>query len=131
MDIFVKTTAAVLMTAVICIVLAKQSKDYSLLLIITVCCMVLGVAYGYLEKVFAFMETLNKNGKLNTDLIAIMFKATGIGLMSELASMICQDSGNAALGKALQVLSSAIILWLCIPLFTELIQLIEGVLSAL
>ena len=63
-------------------------------------------------------------------LIAILLKAVGIGILSEITCMICTDSGNAALGKVIQFLTSAVILWLCIPLFTQLIELIEGVLGA-
>lgn len=130
MDIFIKAVAGVLIATVVTLILSKQGKDYSILLVICVCCMVTAVALGYLEEIVEFLQLLQEKGNLNGDLIAILLKAVGIGILSEITCMICTDSGNAAMGKVVQFLSSAVILWLCIPLFTQLIELVESVLGA-
>lgn len=130
MDIFIKAVAGVLIATVVTLILSKQGKDYSILLVICVCCMVTAVALGYLEEIVEFLQLLQEKGNLNGDLIAILLKAVGIGILSEITCMICTDSGNAAMGKVIQFLSSAVILWLCIPLFTQLIELVESVLGA-
>lgn len=130
MNLFIKTVAAVLITAVFSIILAKQGKDIAVLLIMAVCCMVACIALEYLRDILDFLQTLENKGNLNKSLMAVLLKAVGIGLISEISQMICHDSGNAALEKILQILSSAVILWLCIPLFTELLNLVESVLSA-
>lgn len=130
MEIFVKAVAGVLIATVVSLILSKQGKDFSVLLVICVCCMVTAVGLGYLEAIIDFIRMLQQKGNLNSDLIAILLKAVGIGILSEITSMICTDSGNAALGKVIQFLTSAVILWLCIPLFTQLIELIESVLGA-
>lgn len=130
MDIFIKAVAGVLIATVVTLILSKQGKDYSILLVICVCCMVTAVALGYLDEIIDFLRLLQEKGNLNSDLIAILLKAVGIGILSEITCMICTDSGNAAMGKVVQFLSSAVILWLCIPLFTQLIELVESVLGA-
>lgn len=130
MDIFLKAVAGVLIATVVSLILSKQGKDFSVLLVIGVCCMVTVVGLRYLEAIIDFIQLLQQKGDLNHDLIAILLKAVGIGILSEITCMICTDSGNAALGKVIQFLTSAVILWLCIPLFTQLIELIEGVLGA-
>ncbi len=129
MDIFIKATAGILITVVLCLVLSKEKKDISILLIIAVCSMVAAVAIGYLQKVIDFIETLENVGNLNSELISILLKCVGIGLLSQITSMICTDSGNAALGKVLQILASAVVLWLCIPLFTQLLELVESIMG--
>ena len=130
MDIFIKAVAGVLIATVVTLILSKQGKDYSILLVICVCCMVTAVALGYLEEIVEFLQLLQEKGNLNGYFIAILLKAVGIGILSEITCMICTDSGNAAMGKVVQFLSSAVILWLCIPLFTQLIELVESVLGA-
>lgn len=129
MDIFIKATAGILITVVLCLVLSKEKKDISILLVIAVCSMVAAVAIGYLQKVIDFIETLENVGNLNSELISILLKCVGIGLLSQITSMICTDSGNAALGKVLQILASAVVLWLCIPLFTQLLELVESIMG--
>jgi stage III sporulation protein AD len=130
MDIFVKAVAGILIAVVMCLILSKHGKDYAVILVICVCCMVAASAMGFLQHVFAFVDKLQSIGDLNSELMEILFKTVGIGLLSEITSMICIDSGNAAFGKAIQFLSAAISLWICIPLFTELLSLVEGILGA-
>ncbi len=129
MDIFVKASAGVLIATVISLVLSKQGKDFSVLLVICVCCMMAVACFRYLQEIIDFIKLLENKAKLNRDLISILLKSVGIGLLSEITSMICTDSGNAAFGKVIQLMSSAVILWLSIPLFTQLIELVESVLG--
>ena len=130
MDIFIKATAGILIAVVLSIVLSKENKDISILLVIIVCSMVAAVAIGYLQKIMAFIEKLERIGNLNSSLIKILLKCVGIGLLSQITSMICTDSGNAAMGKVLQILASAVVLWLCVPLFTQLLELVENMMGA-
>ena len=61
-------------------------------------------------------------------MLQIVMRSVGIGLLSEITLHICTDSGNTALGKTLQILGNAIILWLSLPIFTKIIELIEEIL---
>jgi stage III sporulation protein AD len=131
MDIFVKCAAGVLVTVVLIITLAKQGKDISILLVVAVCCMVLGAAVTFLQPVVDFIKQLQSIGQLDSEMITILLKAVGIGLLAEITSLICADSGNASLGKALQLLATATILWLSLPLLNELIELIDNILGAI
>lgn len=130
MDYFIKAAAVVLVTVVMCLILSKQGKDYSAVLVICVSCMIAIVAMGYIQNILAFINKLISAGNLNKDLVEILYKTVGIGFLTEITSMICTDAGNTALAKSIQFLSSAVILWLCIPLFTQLLELVEGVLRA-
>lgn len=131
MDIFIKALAGVLITLVLYLVLTKQSKDISALLTVTVCCMITVAAVGYLEPVFDFFDKLETLGQLDSDMLGILLKAVGIGLLAEVTSLICSDAGNTALGKTLQILASSTILWLSVPLFTSLIELVEEILVSI
>lgn len=131
MSIFLKATAGVLMTVVLCLTLSKQTKDLSALLTMAVCCMVVTAAITYLEPVVGFFEKLQSIGNLDSDMLRILFKAVGMGLLAEITALICSDAGNAALGKALKLLASAVILWISIPLFNSLIELVEDILVIL
>lgn len=131
MDIFFKATAGVLLAIIISMVLSKQGKDFSLLLVLCVCCMVAAVALSYFQEIFGFIKSLEDLGNLNHNFISILFKSVGIGILTEITMLICSDSGNNALGKVIQILSTAIILWICIPLFSELMDLVKTILSNL
>lgn len=131
MGVFLKVIAGTLLAVVVSLILSRQSKDFSVILIICVCCMVSSVAVGFYKQIFQFIEKLEQSGNLNTELIQIILKSVGIALISEITILICADSGNSALGKVIQMMSSALIIWICIPLFTKLLEMVESILGYL
>lgn len=131
MDLYLKVTAGVLLSVVLCLVLTKQGKDYTLLLSLAVCAMVMIAASSYLQQLISFFSRLAQMGQLKNELLNLMLKAVGIGLISQIAGMICADAGNQSLGKTLQILSTAVILWISIPLLEEILSLMESVLGAI
>lgn len=129
MDMFLRAAVMALLTALLGVVLVKQNKDISLLLTLAACTMIAVCAMGYLEPVMAFLERLEEQAGLDGSLMEILLKAVGIGMVGELAGLVCADAGNSALGKALQLLSAAVVLWMSIPLFQSLMDLISGTLG--
>ena len=131
MDVFLKCCAGVILAVVLTLTLGNRSKDIGIVLIMGVCCLVFMAVMRYLRPVVDFLETLVAVGGLDTTLFSILLKVVGIGLVSEIAAMICADSGNASLGKTLQILGNAVILWLALPLFSIVLELIQTILGEL
>ena len=130
MNIVLKAVAGIMITVVILQVLSKQNKDMSVLLVITVCCMVCIAAFHFFKLIVDFLRQLQMTANLNNEMMGIILKVVGIGLLTEITVLICADMGNAALGKSLQILSAAVILWLSLPLFQKLLDLLDAVLGA-
>ena len=100
-----------------------------MLLIICVCSMVVVGALSYLKPVLAFSRRLIQTGQLNNELLSVLLKAVGIGLVSQIAGLICSDAGNQSLGKAMQMITTAVILCISLPLLEEILSLLETVLG--
>lgn len=130
MDIFIKAAAGIFIAVILGLTLAKQGKDISLLLTVLVCCMVVTAAVTYLQPVITFLERLQALGNLEQNMFQTLLKAVGIGLIAELMMLICNDAGNTSLGKTLQILATAVIVWLSIPMLDALLELIDGILGA-
>ena len=129
MDIFIKAIIGILITVILGLTLSKQGKDISLVLSLCVCAMIALAAMHYFKPLVEFVQRIVTVAQLNSQMLSILLKAVGIGVLSEIVSLICTDAGNTALAKGLQILSSAVILWISIPLLTELLELIEGILG--
>ena len=127
MNVYLKVIAGILIALILGIVLDKQGKDISILLTLAVCAMVMLAVTNYLQPIMDFMKRLQNIGQLDSDVLQILIKAVGIGLIAEITNLICVDAGNGALGKTLQVLASAVIIWMSIPVFNQLLELIENV----
>ena len=131
MDLFLKAVAAALITSVVGLVLEKQGKDMFLLLTLAACAIIGAVAFAYLYPVISFIRKLANMTTLNLELLAVILKTVGIGMVGELAGLVCTDAGNAALAKTIQILTTAMILWLSIPLFESLLDLVQTILGEL
>lgn len=128
MDIYLKAIAGTLITLILFLVLSKQAKDISVLLSVAICCILATAALKYFEPVLDFVNRLQQISKLDSDMLMIILRSVGISLLTEIMVLICADAGNAALGKSLQLLSCIVVLWISVPLFTQILDLIEEIL---
>ena len=131
MEPFWKAAALALIAGVLSLTLKNQDQESGLLLSIAACLMVTAITVTYLKPVYAFLKELETLGDLRGDMLAILIKALGVGLASEIASMICTDAGNASLTKAIQLLGGAVILYLSVPMFSALMDLIQKIVGEL
>lgn len=129
MTTFLQACGGVLIAVILILALGSHGKEMGSLLGLFVCCMVILLALRYLQPVLDLIRQLQGIGDLDYSMIGILLKVVGIGLISEIAALICADAGNAALGKTLQLLSTSVILWLSIPLFEELTALLQRILG--
>lgn len=123
--------AAILVTVVLGLAVGKQEKDITVLLTMAACCMAGVAAVNYLEPVLDLLWELESLGQLQGGMLGILLKAVGITLVAEIAGMICTDAGNGSLAKTLQMLGSAVILYLSIPIFQAFLTLIREILGEL
>lgn len=131
MNEFLKATAGVLTALILYLCLNKHSKDSSILLTLAVCAMVLLSAMSILRPVLAFLERLQEIGDLDTDLLSVLLKAVGIGMIAEISMLICKDAGNESMGKTIQMMATAVVLWISIPVFDKLLSLMNKILGSI
>lgn len=131
MDSFFRAVAGILVAVVLILSLGKQGKETGLLLSLAVCAMAGLLAMGFLGPVVAFLHRLQGLCRLDEEMLETLLKVVGIALTAELGGLICADAGNAALGKVMQYLGGAAVLWLSLPMFTALLELVEEILRDL
>ncbi len=129
MELYLKAIAGALIALLLCLTIGSRGKEISLLLSLLVCAMVVAVGMSYLGSVIKFFTRLQDLIGLDNNLLSILLKAVGVGLIGEIAGMICSDSGQAALGKGVQILTAAVILWIALPLYTQILDIIEELLK--
>lgn len=128
MDLFIKSAIGVLIAIIAYIILQRHGKDFSVILTLTVCVMIAVVCIQLMRPVTELFNQLITIGKINREHFQIIMKAVGIGLLSEITTLICNDVGNTAMGKTLQLLATVTILLISLPLFSGLIDLFNSLL---
>lgn len=131
MEPFFQAAALILLAVVLSLALGSKGKETGTLLTMAACAMVMILGISYLRPVIDFLRKLEALGDLNGEMTAILFKVVGIALISEIVGMVCSDSGNASLGKTLHTIATSVILWLSIPIFDALLDLVQRILGEL
>ena len=131
MDQVFKICAAVLIVCVISLVIEKKEKELTIVLTICTCCCVCLFVVSFLQPVIDFIHSLQEIAAVDYQSLRIVFKVVGIGLVAEISSLICQDAGKSALAKVVQVSATVLILWVSLPLFTKLIELVSKIIGGI
>lgn len=124
-----QAAGAVLIGLILTQLLSNRDKSYASMLSMGVCAMVLLLGLSYLAPVVDFLRELETLGNLHSEMIKILLKVAGIGILTEISALLCTDSGNASLAQSLRILSAAVILWLSLPVFRALLDLIQRILE--
>ena len=131
MNVFWKTAAGILTAVILWINVNKSNKDVSILMTLAVCAMAMIASAVFIEPIVSFVKKLQEIGKLDSDLVSVVLKVVGVGIVTEIAVLICKDAGNESMGKTLQFVSASVALWLSIPVFEKLLSLLDKILGAI
>lgn len=131
MKLYFQCCAAILLAVILILMLGNRGKEYGLLLALFACGLAGIVLLQFLKPILDFVMQIEQMGNLDDTVTTILLKAVGVGLISEIVSLICNDSGSGSLGKLIQMLGSAVVLWLSLPLFTMLFELIQRIFGGL
>ena len=130
MDIYLKIVAVVLLSVTLMLLLSKYAADISLLLALCVSCAILLLACQYFMPILDFARKLTLIGNIDNEILTILLKVSGIGILSQIAILICNDAGQTSIAKALQITTTAVILCVCVPLMEQILTLIEAMMKA-
>ena len=131
MDGFFQASGAVLITVILSLTLGNQNRSFAALLAMAVCAMIMLLGLHYLEPVIEFIQELEAVGRLSEDMVKILLKTAFIGILTEITALLCADSGNISLAQALRLVGSVTILWLSLPVFRGLLNLVQRILEGI
>lgn len=131
MEGFWKASAVIILTIILSVSLEKTEKDFSTIMSVAACCVIMVTATQYLSEVIAFLWELGESCGYQNVFLNTLLRITGIALTTELTGMISADAGNSSLGKAMHILGTAAILFLSLPLFESFFTTIQEILRVL
>ena len=131
MEQFWKAVGLGLMALVLWVLTDRQQKDLGVMLNLAVCVMLVTAAAWYIKPMLDLVEQLNRLGNLQEGMLDILVKAVGIGFVAETAGTVCKDGGNATLAQLLRTLGSTAIVYVSLPVFGRLLELLQEILGML
>lgn len=127
MDIF-KILAIALLTCVATLVVKQVKPDFASIVAIAGGVLILLMLIDYLEQIVGVFQLIVEKTNLSPTILTTILKIIGVGYLTEFTSNICIDSGSSSLSSKVLLAGKVIILFMSIPILTNIIDLIVGIL---
>ncbi len=128
MDTVFKAAGFAIVGAVLALTVRKNSESTGMLLAAVVTVGLLATAVSAMAPVMAFASDLRELTGLSDSVTAPLFKTVAIGIVTHIASSVCQDAGEGAVAKAVELCGSMLALYAVIPLMSAVTELIKDLL---
>lgn len=128
MDIF--SIVAIAVTGTVISVFLKQNRpDFSLIISILTVSLIIFNIIGSQVTIFSELKMLIDKTTVSYKNFEILFKAVGICFLTQLVCNICKDAGQNAISLKVELAGRIAICICAIPLYRELISIIEKVIG--
>lgn len=119
----------VVVAAFLAVILRQQRPEQALAVSLAAGLGILALVVSKALPVIGSLQELLEGASLPAEYGAILFKALGICLLTQLAADACRDAGEAALASKAELAGKLLLLTLALPLFEKIAQTAASLIS--
>ncbi|NCB48604.1 MAG: stage III sporulation protein AD [Clostridia bacterium] len=127
MEIF-KIIGIGLLTSIIATLIKQIRPEFYIVVILSGSVVMLMMIVSQLQTLFNYFLSIFGQTGLDYELFASILKILGVGYLTEFASGICVDSGNASIADKILLAGKVLIVVLSLPIITSLLNVIIEIL---
>lgn len=128
MDVL-KVSAVALIGLVSLLVLKQLRPEWATVIRIGVTVVLAGLLLSMVSTVVDFMGELGGDKGMPAEMWQIILKALGVTLITDVAAGICRDSGEGGVAAWVETAGKLEIILLALPLITEILVVVRGLLG--
>lgn len=117
----IAAAAAGLVGTVLALILGQYRPEFRMLITAAVTLLLMAMVLEQLSPVLEQLRSTMELTGLTGDYAAILFKAVGICLLTQLAEDVCRDSGEGSIASKIELAGRAAILLTAMPLIQEVL----------
>ena len=117
----IAAAAAGLVGTVLALILGQYRPEFRMLVTAAVTLLLMAMVLEQLSPVLEQLRSTMELTWLTGDYAAILFKAVGICLLTQLAGDVCRDSGESSIASKIELAGRAAILLTAMPLIQEVL----------
>lgn len=117
----IAAAAAGLVGTVLALILGQYRPEFRMLVTAAVTLMLMAMVLEQLSPVLEQLRSTMELTGLTGDYAAVLFKAVGICLLTQLAGDVCRDSGESSIASKIELAGRAAILLTAMPLIQEVL----------
>ena len=117
----IAAAAAGLVGTILALILGQYRPEFRMLVTAAVTLLLMAMVLEQLSPVMEQLSSTMELTGLTGDYAAILFKAVGICLLTQLAGDVCRDSGESSIASKIELAGRAAILLTAMPLIQEVL----------
>ena len=117
----IAAAAAGLVGTVLALILGQYRPEFRMLVTAAVTLLLMAMVLEQLSPVLEQLRSTMELTGLTGDYAAILFKAVGICLLTQLAGDVCRDSGESSIASKIELAGRAAILLTAMPMIQEVL----------
>ena len=127
-EIFTLAGIAILSSAFV--ILLKQYKpEYAFAASLTAGILLLFYSFMFFSEIIDEIRLFISSSGIKNENFEILIKCLGICLITKISSETCKDCGQSSISSKIDLAGKAMILVTSIPLFSEIIEIIQSLIS--
>lgn len=127
MDIF-KIIGVGIITAITALIVRQIKPEVSIIITISGGIIMLLMMVQSLTSIFSAFNSIVEKSGLTSGLFTTILKIIGVGYITEFSANLCADSGASSIADKILLAGKIIILVLALPIVTNIIDIISGLL---
>ena len=126
MELLGKLVALCLLTAVLTLLLRRESAELSFLLTLSDVLLGVFLLLAAVDEASALCGELLELTRLSPTLFVPLVKVMAVALAVRLTAALCKDAGQGALAALTEIAGTVCALWCALPLLRAVVELLEG-----
>lgn len=114
-----------LLAVSICVILKKTNPEFSLLISLISSVLILLIVFSNFSPILNTIKKCVNSFNLNNVYIVTILKALGICYITQIASETCKDCGFSSISSKVDLAGKISIILLSLPMFEDLIKILE------
>lgn len=115
-------------TALVCVMLKQYKPEFAMAVGICFSCILLLYLLGRFDGISELFARLSGASGIPNEFFSALIKGLGISLIVTFAADSCTDAGQASLASKIEFAGRLAILYLCLPMINEIIDIVTGLL---
>ena len=115
--------------ALVTIIIVKQYRpEFAMYISLVAGILIVFFVMDKLTSVIELIQSISNKSSINSSFLSVLLKITGIAFLTEFAVSVCEDSGESAIASKIEIGSKVIIIFLSIPIISNLLEIILKIL---
>lgn len=129
MEEFIKIVVLGLVGMIFALLIGDKSPIFATcIVIITSICMFM-ISFSLLTELIEQITIIAEKSGLDTSIFSPVLKVCAISIIVKISSELCKDAGYSAIASKIQFAGSIISIIVIFPIFTRIINIIQGILE--